>query len=239
MKKISTYLFSLVLLLGLTFLYGFSGSKNSTKKIRKVQVEFIEGDNNFLTQQMVDKMLIQNDRHVQNQRKSVLDLQGLEQQLLLNPYVEQATVFCTIDGVLKSIVKQRTPIARIHTSSASYYIDNQGVKVPFSNDYSARVMLVTGAINSHELKGIITFVNAVLRDDFLKKEVIGVHKTIQNEFVLSVRSGSHKIELGSLEKLNVKFQKLKAFYKTAFVHKTMAQYKTINLKYHNQVVCSK
>ncbi len=239
MKKLSTYLFSLVLLLGLTFLYGFCGSKNSTLKIRKVQVEFIEGDNNFLTQQMVDKMLIQNDRSLQNQRKSVLDLQGLEQQLLLNPYVEQATVFCTIDGVLKSIVKQRTPIARIHANKASYYIDNQGVELPLSNDYSARVMLVTGEINSHGLKEIVTFVNAVLGDDFLKKEVIGVHKTIQNEFVLSVRSGSHKIELGSLEKLNVKFQKLKAFYKTTFVDETIAQYKTINLKYHNQVVCSK
>ena len=78
-----------------------------------------------------------------------------------------------------------------------------------------------------------------MADDFLKKEIIGIHKTQNNEFILSVRSGRYKIELGSLEKMNVKFQKLKAFYNKAFVDKTINQYKTINLKYHNQVVCAK
>jgi cell division protein FtsQ len=239
MRKAQAYLFSLVLIGSLAFLYSFSSLKNSNKKISKVVIEFVEGDNNFLTQQMVNKLLIQNNRNMKNQAKSTLDLQGLEHVVLSNPYIESATVFYTIDGVLKTIVKQRTPIARINTNNSSYYIDKQGVEVPLSTNYSARVILVTGAINKDNLKEITGFVNVILADDFLKKEIIGIHKTQNKEYVLSVRSGQYKIELGSLEKMNVKFKKLKAFYNKAFVDKTIDQYKTINLKYHNQVVCAK
>jgi len=239
MKKILTYLFSIVIIGALSFLYSFSLVRNSNKKITKVVVEFVGEDSSFLTPQMVNKLLIQNNRKVKNQPKSVLDLQGLEQVVLSNPYVEKATVFYTIDGVFKTIVKQRTPIARINTGNSSYYVDKQGVEVPLSANYSARVILVTGDINKNNLKEVIRFVNVILADDFLKKEIIGVHKTQKNEFILSVRSGRYKIELGSLEKMNVKFQKLKAFYNKAFVDKTIEQYKTINLKYHNQVVCAK
>ena len=239
MKKILTYLFSIVIIGALSFLYSFSLVRNSNKKITKVVVEFVGEDSSFLTPQMVNKLLIQNNRKVKNQPKSVLDLQGLEHNVLSNPYIEKATVFYTIDGVFKTIVKQRTPVARINANNSSYYIDKQGVVVPLSTNYSARVILITGDINKNNLKEVIRFVNVILADDFLKKEIIGVHKTQKNEFILSVRSGRYKIELGSLEKMNVKFQKLKAFYNKAFVDKTIEQYKTINLKYHNQVVCAK
>lgn len=239
MKKVLTYLFSLVLIIGLALLYSFSSAKNFSKSIHKVDVEFEEGANDFLTQEMVNKLLIQNNKEVKNQAKSVIDLQGLEQRVLSNPYIESANVFFTIDGVLKTIVKQRTPVARINTSNSSYYVDKQGVEVPLSDNYSARVILVTGKINKQDLKEITAFVNVILTDDFLKKEIIGIEKTQNNEFVLSVRSGQHKIEFGSLRNQRVKFQKLKAFYNKAQIDKTIEQYKSISLKYHNQVVCAK
>lgn len=227
------------MIVGLSFLYSFSGLKNSTKIIGEPVVVFEEGSNDFLTQEMVNKLLIQNQQEVKNQPKSVIDLQGLEYSVLSNPYIESATVFFTIDGVLNTIVKQRTPVARINTFDSSYYVDKHGVEVPLSDNYSARVILVTGKINKGDLKEITDFVNVILADDFLKKEIIGIHKTQKNEFVLSVRSGKYKIELGSLDEMSTKFKKLKAFYNKAFVDKTIEQYRTINLKYHNQVVCAK
>ncbi len=239
MKKLLAYIFSLFLIGGLFFLYSFSSAKNLSKKIRKVEIEFEEGANDFLTQDMVNKLLIQNQKKVQNQAKSVIDLQGLEYRVLSNPYIEKATVYYTIDGVLKTIVKQREPIARVNAFNSSYYVDKQGVEVPLSENYSARVILVTGNISKENLKEITGFVNVILADDFLKKEVIGIHKKQNNEFVLSVRSGSYKIELGKLSGIRTKFMKLKAFYNSIGDYKKIEQYKTINLKYHNQVVCAK
>ncbi|MDG2194418.1 MAG: cell division protein FtsQ/DivIB [Polaribacter sp.] len=239
MKKLFTYLFFLVLLGGLSFLYAFSSHRNGEKKVQKVLVEFEEGSNYFFSQKMVDKLLILNQQEVQNQPKSIINLQGLEHHVVSSPYIEKAIVFLSIDGVLKAIVKQRTPVARVSTGSESYYIDKQGLKIPLSANYSARVLLVTGVLGTDNLTKITQLVNKVLSDDFLKKEVVGIYKTPKGEFVLSVRSGKQKVELGTLEHLNTKLKKLKAFYNKAYVDKTIEKYKVINLKYHNQVVCTK
>ena len=238
-KKILKHLLLLCLLIGLSLLYGFSLQRNTQKKIVDISVNFEAGDNNFLTHNMVNKLLIQNNETVKNKAKSILDLYSLENNILKNPYVEKAAVFYTVNGMLKTVVKQREPIARIVSKNSSYYIDKQGVKVPLSDVFSARVLLISGVKKDEEIKEILPFIKVILKDDFFKKEIVGIHKSAENEFVFSVRSGDYKIDFGNLEDIEVKFKKLKAFYNTTYKNKTIQNYKTITVKYHNQVVCTK
>lgn len=238
-KRILKYVLFFVLIGCLGFLYSFSSKRNQLKKITKIEVKFDEGNNNFLTHSMVNKLLIQNNTTVQNQAKSMLDLYSLENNVAQNPYVEKASVFVTIGGVLKSTVKQRTPIVRILSSKGSYYVDKQGVKVPLSDNYSARVLLVSGVENNDEIQEILPLVKYILKDNFLQKEIVGIEKSDVNEYEFSVRSGDYKIEFGKLTEVEVKFNKLKAFYNTTYKNKIIHNYKTINVKFHNQVVCTK
>ena len=238
-KRVLKYLLFAVLIGFLAFLYSFTSIRNSQKKVAKIEVKFQAGNNNFLTHFMVNKLLIQNDTIVTNQAKSVIDLYHLENNVLKNPYVEKAAVFLTIGGVLKTNIKQRTPIARIFSNKDTYYIDKQGVKVPLSSNYSARVLLVSGVENSADIKMILPLISYILEDDFLHKEIVGIVKSDVDEFEFSVRSGDYKIDFGKLNDLEVKFNKLKAFYNTTYKNKTIQEYKTITVKYHNQVVCSK
>ena len=238
-KRLLKYLLFLVLIVVLGLLYSFSSTRNLQKKVSEIVVEFEEGDNNFLTHSMVNKLLIQNNETVQNQTKSVINLYGLEKQVLENPYVEKASVFLTVGGRLKSIIKQRTPVARIVLKNDSYYVDKEGVKVPLSNNYSARVMLVSGIKNDEDISSVLPLISIVLDDLFLQKEIVGIEKSEVNEYQFTVRSGNYKIDFGKLIDVDIKFKKLKAFYNKTFKDKTIKNYKTINLKYHNQVVCTK
>lgn len=238
MKKYLTHIGLLILLGVIIFLYGFSAARNGDKKVKEPAIEFEEGGNEFLTHETVNKLLIQNQESVKNKAKSVIDLQGLEKNVLSNPYIESATVFLTVDGLLSTIVKQREPIFRVFQKEGAYYIDKHGVKVPLSNNFSARVPLVTGDIKEEDLREITHLVKKINADDFLKKEIIGINK-MSNEYVFSVRSGDYKIEFGDLKDVQTKFKKLKAFYNKAFADKSIHQYKAINVKYHNQVVCAK
>ena len=79
----------------------------------------------------------------------------------------------------------------------------------------------------------------ILEDDFLQKEIVSIKKSDVNEYQFSVRSGNYKIDFGKLNNVDVKFKKLKAFYNKTFLDKKINEYKTINVKYHNQVVCTK
>jgi cell division protein FtsQ len=239
LKKLLKYLLFLVLIIGLGFLYGFSSKKNENRKVTSSIVEFEDGDNYFLTHAMVNKLLIQNNESVENQAKSVINLYSLENKVSHNPYVEKASVFLTIGGALKSVIKQRTPVARIIDTNDSYYVDKQGVIIPLSENYSARVLLISGVKSEDDLKEISPLINTILEDNFLKKEVVGIEKSDGKEYQFAVRSGDYKIDFGKLTNIDIKFKKLKAFYNKTFEDKTIQNYKTINVKYHNQVVCTK
>jgi cell division protein FtsQ len=238
-RRFLKYLLFLVLATVLGFLFHFSSGRNQQKKVSEIVIEFEDGDNNFLTYSMVNKLLIQNNKTVKNQAKSVINLYGLESRVSKNPYVEKAAIFLTIGGRLKSIIKQRIPVARIIYKNDSYYIDKQGIKVPLSDNYSARVLLVSGVMNDEDIKEILPLVALILADSFLQKEIVGIQKTDVDEYQFSVRSGNYKIDFGKLSEVDVKFKKLKAFYNKTFEDKTIKNYNKINLKYHNQVVCTK
>lgn len=239
MKTLTTYVSFFFLVLFLVFLYRFTSNKNGLKKVKNTVVEFQAGDNNFLTHSLVDKMLIQNSEFVKNQQKRVVNLHFLETTILKNPYIEQATVYLTIDGVLKTLIKQRKPIARIVNKYESYYIDKFGVEIPLSVNFSARVPLVSGIRNSDDINELVILMKKIESYDFFKKEIIGIQKNIEKEYIFIVRSGEYKIIFGKFQNVAIKFKKLIAFYNKALVDKTIKKYKTINVKYHNQVVCTK
>lgn len=239
MKKLATYLSFFLLLMFLVFLYGFTTNRNGAKKVKNTVVEFAAGDNNFLTHSMVDKLLIQNNEFVKNQPKRLVDLHFLEANVSANPYVEKTAVFLTVDGVLKTTIKQRTPIARIVDKDKSFYVDKYGVKIPLSTNFSARVPLVLGVREPEEIKELTTLIKSINSNSFFAKEIIAIQKDAQNEYTFTVRSGDYKIIFGELTDASIKFKKLTAFYNKAFTDKTINNYKAINVKYHNQVVCTK
>jgi cell division protein FtsQ len=239
LKKLLKYILFIVLIVSLGFLYGFTKQRNYTKKVLDIDIAFMEGERNFLTHGMVNKLLIQNQVHVKNQAKSIIDLYLLEKTVLKNPFIEKASVFLSIQNVLSVRVKQREAIARIMNGEEVYYIDREGVRFPVSENYSARVPIISGVKSAIELKEIELFLEEINQDDFLKNEVVGIHKTSKKEFEIYVRSGNYVIEFGKCEQLKQKFFNLKAFYSKVLSEEIIKTYKTINLKYHNQVVCTK
>lgn len=238
-KKLLKYILFFCLLISVGFLYSFSTARNHQKKVSKIDVKIEAGISKFLNHSMVNKLLIQKNETIKNLPKSVINLNGLESNISKNPYVEKAVVFLTIQGELKTTIKQRTPIVRIIQDEDVYYVDKQGIKVPLSENYSARVLLVSGVKNDGEIKEIMPLISTILADNFLEKEIVGVERLNNGEVQLAVRSGDYKIDFGTISEIEPKFRKLKAFYNNTFSDKTIQNYKLINVKYHNQVVCTK
>lgn len=236
LKKIAKYLFNLLLLSLIVFLYAFSNSKNALKKIQKIDVQFTSQEPYFLSQSMVNKLLTQNGEKLLSRAKYAIDLYELEQKLLENPYVEKASLYVTYDGILHSLIKPRQPIARILDDTTSYYIDSQMLKIPLSENNSARVPLITGAVHENSLLEVTTLLNKIAVDSFMDQEIIGIHLLPTNECFLTVRSGHYKIEFGKLTELDFKIKKIKALYSQLFLDSTIHKYKVINIKYRNQVI---
>ena len=156
-----------------------------------------------------------------------------------NPLVESAVIYMTIDGSLKAVVTQRTPVARVQTGGQVYYLDREGLKMPLSPNYSVSVLLVSGAVTDRDLPAVFQLVVKIRKDSFLKKNIVGIEKKSDGTFVLKTRMYEQQIQLGDIVNLDQKFKKLEAFYNKAILDKEIEIYKTIDLKYNNQVVCTK
>jgi cell division protein FtsQ len=79
----------------------------------------------------------------------------------------------------------------------------------------------------------------ITHDKFLKAQIAQIYVNEQNEFELVPRIGNHIILLGTAEDLDDKFRRLVAFYRYGLNKIGWNKYNVINIKYKNQVVCSK
>ena len=242
MKKYSLHIKYLFLLLIIIFLFGFASHRNVNKEVEDVQVFFENGENLFISYEMVNKLLIQNFDPNENQTKENINLNNLEEFVQSNEMIENAEIFLTIKGDLGVIIRQRTPVLRVANSTGSYYYDSQGKKMPLSDNYSARVPLTSSELNINNCDDIICLSNRIISDDFLQKQIIGINQIERNgtnQFELRTRLGNQIVIFGDMKRVDEKIKKLKVFYQKAVEDNTLETYRTINLKFSNQVVCSK
>ena len=220
------------------FLFAFSSIRNSEIKVSAPNIHFLSEDNLYITHENVSKLLIQNQSSVTNKPKEIIDLNELETALNSNPMIAEAQVFITIDGTLTAEVKQKKPIARVSTD-ASYYVDEQGTYMPLSTNYSARVPLVTGYVKKNELKKVCELAKKIQSDEFLKTHVVQIHQNENKTFDLKLRQNDFTVHLGTLNQLEKKINNLKVFYQKGLKDKTLDNYSMLNLRFDNQVVCTK
>lgn len=232
------YIKALVLLVLVTFLYAFSSLRNAKRNVLNVTVNFVGKDNLFITQEIVNKLLIQNGGDLTNVPKEILDLNDLEIALNSNPMIKTAQVYLTVNGEVRADIKQRKPIARVSTN-ASYYIDDEGLFMPLSTNYTARVPLVKGYIEKNNLGNIFEIANKIYNDEFLKTFIVEIYQKQDETIILKTRVMDFEIVLGNLDMLDKKINNLKAFYQKAKKDKSLNKYSKVNLQFENQVVCTK
>ena len=240
MKKINWHSIRLVLIIFvMIFLYSFSSKRNSERKISKIDIKFESNENMFLTHEMVNNLLIQKLGGTSSIQKDKLDLNTLETVLDDHEMIEKAQVFSTIDGLLNTRITQKTPIVRVITDNDSYYLDSKGDKMSLSQNFSARVPLVSGEISKGIEKPYLLLFNEIKKDDFLSKNITGAQIMPSGNVVLTNRSYDYKIAFGKPINVEKKLKNYKAFFQHAIKDTLIKSYKEVNVMFTQQVVCKK
>ena len=230
----------LVLMIGIVlFLFSFMSNRNEHRKLAKSEVIFVGDNTLFIKKEAVNKLLIENNQNASSIEKDQLDLNKLERILNSNEMIEKSDVFVSIDGVLKAVVKQKTPIARVMNGNESFYIDYEGGKMPLSNNFAARVPLVSGRISKENSGEFTQLCRIIYDDDFLKKNIISIQIMPNGNLKMFNRNYNYQIEFGSLVEVSQKFKDYKAFFQKAVIDSTLYKYKKIDLRFTKQVVCTK
>lgn len=226
------------LLIGVVFfLFAFAKKRNDARVLSDVNLHFTNSENLYLTEEAVNKLLIQNGVKAKSVGKEALDLSKVETLLEAHDMIENAEVFMTVDGTLGAKITQRKPIARV-LDSKPYYLDRLGLSMPLSEHYSARVPLVTG-VTKDQLPEVHPLVTYIRNDEFLTKHVTELNRLDNGKYVLRLRQLDFVVLLGAVTDLDLKFRNFKAFYQKAMKDKKLNAYKKVDLQFGDQVVCTK
>ena len=153
-----------------------------------------------------------------------------------------------LKGKVSVEIEPRNPIARLFWNNGkSIYLDEDGGWMPLSDKYTARVIVINGNLpdsrgdeNSDKTwNELFILVQTIRSDAFLRAQVEQIYRNLKGDLILFPRVGKHSILLGNTQNLDRKFDKLKLFYKEGLSKVDWNKYKQIDLRYKNQVVCTK
>ncbi len=218
-------------------LYSFANHRSAQRQVNDITITFVGDPNVYLTEEAVNKLLIQKCGSLKNSTREVVVLEAIEQAILSNALVKNAQVYFTVDGELAAKIVQRKPIGRVG-GTASFYLDDVGKRMPLSPYHSARVPLISGEITEKNLADLHTLLNRINTDDFLKKNIIGIHAEA-GKYQLKLRLENFVVHIGSVDHLDMKFKNFSAFYAKAIKDNSLNHYISVNLEFDNQVVCTK
>ena len=220
------------------------------KVCRGVEINISGVSNNFFIDKTDVYNIIKNFGGDSTQKKSLvsIDLGRIEKALEKDVWVKNAELYFDNNNFLKVSVEEREPIARLFTVTGNtFYIDSSCMILPLSDKFSARLPVFTGFTSdarilakddSALLCSIKKMSIKILSDTFLMAMIDQVDINTNRSFELVPKLGRQRIIFGDALDVDIKFDKLKLFYKDVITQSGWNRYKTINLQYKNQVVAS-
>ena len=240
LKKIKPILITLALLAYLIFTFAFVNRKSDAIMITGIDIDIIDSLNTrFICDSEIKNLILKNHPNIIGTQAIKINKEHLEQLINKIPFVKNTEIFTSLKGCLHLDIEQRKPIVRI-LKGKGFYIDEENKQMPLSSNYTSRVLVVSGHIKDKTIEtDLMPLVNFITKDEFWSSQINQIYVDSNNEYILIPRVGGQKIELGKIDNFERKFLKLYALYKDGFSTVGWNKYKKINLKYENQVVCTK
>jgi cell division protein FtsQ len=240
-KRIAIRSVYILLILGVLVLLGFVGESNQSQPCKGFHVNIASnGGVRFIDSASVVRKVYSTINPIEGKSLKTISLSRIEELINAMYFVEKSRVYRTLDGLVVADITQRVPIARvINALNETYYIDDKGKLMKPSNAYSARVIVVSGNINTRyspsvdisELEyekelgsqeRLLVEVNRLIgyidNDAFLRVWIDQIYVNRHGEFELVPRNGVHTIEFGKADDMEAKFVKLLKFYKHGLTH---------------------
>ncbi|MEP6845463.1 MAG: hypothetical protein ABI861_05645 [Panacibacter sp.] len=175
-----------------------------------------------------------------------VSLRKIEDELEKNAWIKKAELFFDNSQVLHADIEESEPVVRIFTlAGTSFYIDSSGMRLPLSDELSARVPMFTSfpsdkkklskpdSLVMDDVKHIALYIQ---QDSFLMAQVARIDITTQRTYEIIPVLGDQLIKIGDADNLEEKFEKLKSFYKQVWAKAGFEKYETIDVQYSGQVV---
>jgi cell division protein FtsQ len=259
MKRIIHISLMIMLVAGTFFLVSFADQKHRVQRHKSFEIVILNAtDDALINEKEIREIIADQFGDIEGAMISMINLGVMEKMVRDNPYVSVCEVYQTISGSLIMKVRVRAPLVRIiNDQGQQYFIDHSGYLLPVTFNHPSHVVVANGNItdrfisidktekalsnvpDSSVLLQIYPVAMGIARDNFLKSFIDQIYINENKEIELVPKLGNQEIIFGTAENVPQKLENLKTFYLKVMNRLDWNTYKIINLKYNNQVVCSK
>ncbi|MDR0835029.1 MAG: cell division protein FtsQ/DivIB [Tannerella sp.] len=242
MKKVIFIIIAtlLVAYIAVTMFY-FSRQKKADTVCKEVEIVITDSlRKHFLKEADIVTYLKNRKIYPLNMEIKKINTDSIEKVLIKNEIIEKVKVVQTISGKIKIVISQKMPILRVFTGNGNYYVDTSGKTMPANLEQAIYVPVASGNIEkSFAVSQLYKFALFLQGDDFWNDQIEQIYVKSEDEVEIVPRVGDQTIILGSLENFEKKLHKLRLFYEHVVPKMGWEKYSVINLKYKNQIVCTK
>lgn len=246
-RKILKIVGSLVLVIFIIGTLAFTTYEGKDVVCRNIEIDFETDELIKVSTDELIRLVKSADNNILNKKMTRINSEKIERIIKKHPAILNAEVFkimaCdsnSYKGILEVRVKHREPVVRVMSDSGSYYLDEFGAKIPISANYTANVLAATGFFSEKfAIEKLLPFIIYLENSEFWSAQIQQVYIGKNGELLLTPLVGEHIIEFGKLDDYQKKLQKMKAFYEQILAKNNWNKYKTISLKYNNQVIAKR
>ena len=259
MKKIIQISFFTLTALALLTLTGFIVMHNKDANVTDIEVNIYRStDVGFLDKTEIMSAIINGDSLTGSQKLKINEINTdiIEDTLAVNPYIDRADSYLTIDGKILINIKEKEPIIRIYDKGGKgFYIDNKGDIFPISKQYAPRVLITNGYINETVtdftsnitdsiynksiFREVFFLTQLINNNELLKAQINQIYVNSKGEYDLIPELGDHIVQFGTINNASTKLRNLEAYYHKYLKTSNWDSYSIINLTYKDQIVCTK
>lgn len=217
-------------------------SRKADELCRRVKVEIVNSDSTqFVTEQGVMGELAQSGIKVVGKPMWQINAARIEEVLGKSEYLENVECVKARDGQLLIRASQLVPVMRVFDGDdVSYYVNAAGKRMNASAFYHSDVPVVQGHFTQRfPPTRLLPLVSYVEHDSLLRTLVTMYTVRDSNNVFLVPSIYGHVVNMGPVEDIENKFEKLKLFYREVMPAKGWETYDTISVKWSHQVVATR
>jgi cell division protein FtsQ len=205
-----------------------------------VEIKGLEGDAAFMKAESIERQITTLIGPLSKHTVGDVSTDVIERVLSKNPFIRDVEVYVSGNGELTAQIVQRVPIVRVMSPAGkSFYLDTQGKRMPASTEYTPHVHLITGSVGEASAEDLLPLVEYIRNDVFLNAFVGQIHCDAGDDVILVPTVGHARILFGEPDRIAEKFENLKAFYTEVIAEIGWEHYRSIDLRFRNQIICKK
>ena len=236
-KIISQFLF----VGGIIFLLAFTNTRYSNKTCKDYRINLADENTSLITRGEIILLMESIQDSIVGTTITEVPIYEIERKIESLNDVQNAEVYINMEGMLHIDVNQKKAIVRISPKEGTdFYMDSEGSIFGLSHNYTEHLLIANGNIqDSTDYMTVLDLAKYISSDSLWNAQIVQIYLKDNKEIELVPRVGNHTILLGDITNYQEKLRKLYLFYEKGVNQVGWNDYKEINLKFRNQIVCVK